>query len=298
MTVGEVLAVLLGEHGAPPSVARGFIRTIAGSELNVAVALSRLGANVSIATCLGRDSLGDAVAGALEREMLTAAIRRVESPTGVLLRGANGAGAMHLRHASAATELTQAEVDGAWNEPDAVFLSGITAVRSPSACAAVVHAARRARDEGALVVIDPNYRPALGSRTDFARALRPLRTLADIAIGDLDELADLAGTEPRDAVPVLLESGCRLVITKRGADGAIAYDGTTDYEVRSLASTVVDTVGAGDAFAAGVLFAAARGLSVPASLQLGSTLAAHVVETLGDIQGLPYLTPTTSGAGR
>ena len=290
--------MLLGERGAPPAVARRFTRTIAGSEFNVAAALSRLGVTVSIATCLGRDSLGDAVAEDLECAMIMASVRRVESPTGVLLRGANGVGAMHLRHASAATELRPADVDDAWNEPDAVFLSGITAVRSPSASAAVLYAARRARDEGALVVVDPNHRPALGSRADFARALRPLRTLADIAIGDRDELADLAGTTPRGAVPVLLESGCRLVIAKLGADGAIAYDGTTQHEVRSLARAVVDTVGAGDAFAAGVLFGAARGLSVPASLQLGSTLAAHVVETLGDIQGLPDLISTTSGVDR
>jgi 2-dehydro-3-deoxygluconokinase len=144
----------------------------------------------------------------------------------------------------------------------------------------------RAREAGALVVVDPNLRPALADRTTFGTALAALRGRIDIAVGDADELALLAGTAAEHAVDALLGDGCRLVVTKLGAAGAAAKD-DQGHGCRVASHVrpgeVVDTIGAGDAFTAGMLAAILDGQSPDAALERGSARAAAVVRTRGDI---------------
>lgn len=291
-TLGEVLAVFLAEDASALAQATCFRRTVAGSESNVAAGVVRLGMCSRLLTCVGRDPMGDAVAATLAHWGIDAVIERSESRhTGVLIRGLAQEGpaqAVNLRQDAAATELSPGWVDQAWlPQPAVVFLTGITAVRSPTAQAAAVHAAERGRSEGALIVVDPNLRPSLGSPGAFRSALGPLAALTDVAIGDRLELSLLANACPDSAVRSLLASGCRLVVEKRGALGAWATDGRSEWEVASCAATVVDTVGAGDAFAAGLIASVAAGKSVPGSLALASEVAAAVVATAGDVEGFP-----------
>jgi sugar/nucleoside kinase (ribokinase family) len=78
-----------------------------------------------------------------------------------------------------------------------------------------------------------------------------------------------------------------LVVVKRGAKGAYATDGHSHWEVDAAAGPVLDTVGAGDAFAVGLLSALLDGEPVPEALARGSWVASLVVATVGDIEGLP-----------
>jgi 2-dehydro-3-deoxygluconokinase len=291
-TVGEVLAVMLAEEHAPLSEVTRFRRIVAGSESNVAAGLVRLGHRARLATRVGADPLGDAVAAALEGWGIESFVTRSARPTGMIVRGRGtnaGTEAVHLREGAAAMELSAADVEAAWTDDvDAVFLTGITAVRSASAHVAAELAARLAREAGALVVVDPNIRLRLGSHDQYAEALAALRPVTDIAIGDLTELAALAGTATVDAVSALLDYGCRIVVTKRGADGATAVDAGGEYSVASHATRVVDTVGAGDAFAAGFIAGVLEGQPIQDSLELASRVASRVVATPGDVEGFPW----------
>lgn len=291
-TLGEALAVFIPNDGASLATATAYRRTVAGSELNVAAAVLRLGHPARFVTVVGRDGLGDAVDQALTGWGIDARVGRSDRPTGTLVRELATGGptaAVHLRTDSAATELGPDQVDAAWS-PDvaAVFVTGITAVRSPSASAAVRRTVELARAAGAVVVCDPNLRPRIAGPDAFARALSTIRGLVDVAVGDPAELALLSGTSPADAPAALLEQGCRLVITKFGAGGARAVDAAGTYSAPSQATGVVDTVGAGDAFAGGVIAGLLEGATVAEMLDLGSAVAARVVATAGDIEGLPF----------
>lgn len=289
-TLGEVLAVFLAEDATLAEATR-FRRTVAGSEANLAAGVVRLGVPARLVTTVGRDALGDAIARTLDNWGIDAHVSRSDLPTGTLVRdlaGTSPANAVHLRTGSAATEIGASQVNAAWGPGiDAVFVTGITAVRSESARAAVERTVRLARDGGALVVVDPNLRLRLGGHEQFREALSGLAGLIDIAIGDPAELALL--TDANDPVSALLDSGCRLVVTKRGADGAVATDGRSEFRVATRATSVVDTVGAGDSFAAGFLAATLQGGSVTDALELGSVVAARVVATAGDTEGLPTM---------
>ncbi|KQO95709.1 carbohydrate kinase family protein [Leifsonia sp. Leaf264] len=293
-TLGEALAVFLADDFAagritPPVANSDYRRIVAGSESNVAVGVVRMGHEATLVTRVGTDDLGGSVSTQLSDWGIDARIIKDPRPTGVLVRGLNGVGAIHLRGGSAATALSPEDVDRAWS-PDvaAVFVTGITAVRSPSAASAVERTVELARRQGALVIADPNLRPALGTGTEYARALRPLRGRVDVAVGDLAELAVLAGTEEDVAVRALLESGCRLVVTKLGAAGVRATDGAREITMPSAATRVVDTVGAGDSFAAGLIAGLLEDLPFEDSIDLGTRVAASVVATVGDVEGIPW----------
>lgn len=158
-------------------------------------------------------------------------------------------------------------------------------MRSAAAAAAVYKTVELARRDGALVVADPNLRPALGDEATFRAAMAPLRGAIDVALGDAQELALLSGTAPDDAADALLAAGCRIVVSKRGAQGAWASDGDGTVEVPSnvAAADVVDTVGAGDAFAAGLIAALIERVPLAAAMQRASESAAQVVRVRGDV---------------
>jgi sugar/nucleoside kinase (ribokinase family) len=290
-TVGEALAVFLAHDPGPLAGATRFDRLVAGAEVNVAAGLVQEGHRARVVSRVGDDPLGDAVEHQIARWGLGACISRdAARPTGTLIRtigGADRGEAVHLRVGAAAEALTPADVDEAWTDDvAAVFVTGITMVRSDSAAAAVERAVVLARRVGALVVVDPNVRPALADRASFRVALRPLRGRIDIAVGDPDELALLAGTGEQDAVATLLGSGCRMVVTKLGAAGAMATAATgqsSRVPAYVSAGELVDTIGAGDGFTAGFLAGILDGESVESALERGALRAAAVVRTRGDV---------------
>ncbi|KQR39418.1 sugar kinase [Microbacterium sp. Leaf159] len=283
-TLGETLAVFLSTDSPSPRTAVEYCRVVAGSEANVATACAHLGHDAILVTRVGHDPLGDSVANQLSEWGVGEFVLRDSRPTGVLVRGPHGVDAVHLRQGSAATALSVQDVEAAWrSEVSVVFVTGITAVRSLSARRAVERAVELARANGAIVVVDPNYRSALGDPAAFAEALSGLRGRADIAIGDRFELALLAGTEPEDAVERLLGTGCRVVVVKDGAAGAIVHRTDGSFHQPSVVAAVRDTVGAGDAFAAGFISGFLDQLTFEECAARAAVVASRVVETMGDV---------------
>lgn len=289
-TLGEALAVFLARGDGPLERATEFDLIVSGAEVNVAVGLVQEGHRARIVSRVGADPLGGAVVERLVDWGVDARVARdTARPTGTLVRTTGGMDrgeAVHLRQGAAAEGIAPGDVEDAWSDDvAAVFVTGITMVRSESAARAAERTVALAREAGALVVVDPNLRPALGDRATFARALAPLRGRIDIAIGDSDELAALAGTGAA-AATTLIADGCQLVVTKLGADGAMLTDAAgVEYRVGSLVDPddIVDTIGAGDAFTAGLLAALLDQEPPAAALERASRRAAAVVRTRGDI---------------
>ena len=85
------------------------------------------------------------------------------------------------------------------------------------------------------------------------------------------------------------ERGARLVVVKLGAQGAY-FDSDvagTSHVAGFPVAEVVDTVGAGDGFAVGVVSALLQGLAVPDAVRRGAWIGARAVQVLGDTEGLP-----------
>lgn len=302
VTAGEVLAAFIAEPDLPLGSADRFRRTLAGAEFNTAVGMARLGVQVGFAGRVGDDALGAAVEARLQAEGVAATITvdRI-SPTGLLVRDCGPSAPVEVvygRHGSAGSRLGAADFPvEEWGQARMVLVTGITAVLSESSAGAVDELVELAGRLGATLVIDPNVRRRLAAEGVFSAALAPHLGAAGIVLAGEDELAVLTGEADAEmAARALLNTGVGLVVGKRGAGGSWATDGRSIWRGDVRAVNAVDTVGAGDAFAAGFLSSVLDGQDVPAALARGARVAERVVRVWGDIEGLPTSAAMMTGA--
>lgn len=197
----------------------------------------------------------------------------------------------YYRFQSAGSALTTDDVLPALRpEVRMLHLTGITAALSDSCAAAVRAAAQHAHAAGITVSLDVNYRSRLWTRSDARLALRPLLAFVDVIFASEDELPLIAADQTvgeTAAAQEILEAGVQQVVVKRGAAGATAH--LSDRVLSSAARqvTVVDLVGARDAFVAGYLSALLDGEDAESRLDRAVTTAAFAVSRSGDWEGLP-----------
>ncbi|MFJ8045677.1 sugar kinase [Kitasatospora sp. NPDC096147] len=290
LTLGETMAALRTE--APLRLGGPARLSVAGSESNVAIGLARLGHRADWLGVVGADQPGELVLRTLRAEGVGLRYARTtaDAATGFIAfdRAARDVTRVsYHRRGSAGSTLTAAEAEAAVAgcAPERVHLTGITPALSGTAGAAVLAAARTARTVGARVSLDVNYRARLWSRAEAAAALRALLPLVDTVFASEDELDLLTSAE--DAVPALLAAGVPEVVVTAGAAGARAHTPGRSHVRAAAATTVADSIGAGDAFVAGYLSAALDGLPVGERLARGVVAGAFCVGGHGDWESLP-----------
>ncbi len=199
VTFGEAMVLHLAEPGVPLAAATSLRRSIAGSELNVAVGLARLGVRTGWFGLLGDDVHGRLIRGVLRAEGVdTTRVRLVpDGWTGLLVRDAHAerpVTVVYHRAGSSASTLTPDDVDPDYlGGAGTLFLSGITAVLSESARTASARAVELAAERGLTVVLDPNVRRRLGPVERTAEVLRPLAAAAHVVLAGLDEAELITG---------------------------------------------------------------------------------------------------------
>lgn len=190
------------------------------------------------------------------------------------------------RKHSAASLMRPEEIPAGWIEQARwLHLTGITPALSDT-CAQTTHAALdRARAAGLTVSFDVNYRALLWPPQAAGAALEPLCKAADItfvARRDADALFGIKG-EPSDVARTLYGRWGGTVIVTSGEQGAAAYDGTAAYHVDAIPTTLVDRLGAGDAFTSGVIDQLRAGAPLETALRFAAALAAIKLSLSGDI---------------
>jgi fructokinase len=244
LVIGEALVDVVSSVVEPVETALP-----GGSPLNVAVGLQRLGIPTTLHSAFGADPHGVAIAQHLEESGVTV------TPGTVSDRETSIAQATIAPDGTATYSFSIA-----W-DPGPVDTSGFTLVHTGSIGAALEPGAseveRLLAATGAVVSYDPNVRPALMG--DHAAALARVERL--VALADVVKASDedIAWLYPDAAVAQILEHwlalGPRLVVVTRGGDGADALTDAGPVHVDAAATTVVDTIGAGDSFTAGLLAA-------------------------------------------
>ncbi|MER6562459.1 carbohydrate kinase [Streptomyces sp. NPDC001027] len=224
-----------------------------GSPANVALGLSRLGHPVQLATRVGRDDFGRLVQGHLE----TSGVKLVH---GSVVDAATSTAIAVLDDAGAATyafDITWALSDPVEEElrdgpPTHVHTGSIATALSPGADQ--VFSTLNALRPSATVSYDPNLRPALLRPAEQEREqVEQLVAISDVVKASEEDLAWLHPNETPDRTAARwARNGPALVILTRGANGAQAWWRHGSQSVAPVPVRVVDTVGAGDAFMAGL----------------------------------------------
>ncbi|MFL6696091.1 MAG: sugar kinase [Vitreoscilla sp.] len=298
LTAGEALVLLAAATtGALEDVER-FRRFSAGAELNVAIGLARLGLRVGYLSRVGDDAFGRFLLATLEREGLARALVAIDPArsTGFMLKSSAGDGADpaidYYRRGSAASAMDACDL--ARVAPAGVrhvHLTGILPALSTGCRELAFALAATARTQGHRVSFDPNLRPRLwGSPDEMVSTLNALAAQADVVLPGLAEGRLLTGRQSaQDIASFYLELGAGAVVVKLGAEGAFCADhsGLRAHVPGVAVARVVDTVGAGDGFAVGVVSGLLEGLSLEAAARRGNAIGARVVQFPGDSDGLP-----------
>ena len=298
LSMGETMALLVAQEPGPLAEVQSFSKRIAGADTNVAIGLARLGFKVGWVSRLGADSFGSYVRKTIEAEGVDASQVEIDTQrsTGFMLKSRSVDGSdpaiEYYRRGSAASQLGKAHLHTDYAlRARHVHATGITPALSPAARELVAHAMQTLRAAGRSVSFDPNLRPSLWPDVATMRdTLNDLARHADWVLPGISEGQLLTGqTTPADIAAWYLDRGAKAVVIKQGAEGAYFRTATGEQgQVPGVpVPVVVDTVGAGDAFAVGIISAQLEGLTWPQALRRANWIASRALQVVGDMEGLP-----------
>lgn len=295
--MGEPMGLFMAQQQGDLSEVESFQTSIAGAEYNVAVGLARLGHQPAYCTALGFDPMGEKILrGMRANGISTDLVTQVEGEqTGLMLKGYTAHGdpeIAYYRKGSAASKISTHQIDkldlfGAeW-----LHVTGVFPAVSGSALAAVKRLVSRAQALDLTISFDPNLRPQLWeSEKVMVSTLNSLASCANTVLPGLAEGKILTGQDTPEGIAAFYhEKGVQNVIVKLGTQGAYfsKKDGDSGIVPVFPVERVVDTVGAGDGFAAGVISALAEGESLMEATFRGTVMGAIQVAHQSDNEGLP-----------
>lgn len=301
ITIGEAMLRLSVPAGVRLEETERLDLHVAGAEANTAIALAQLGRSVSWVSGLPKSPLGRKVGRELRANGVdTSHVQWVDGarmglyfvelagpprPVSVVYDRAGSAAATMAATHLPAEVIASAEV---------IHLSGITPALSESCRLLSLDVAERARSGRARLTVDINYRAKLWSPEDARSCLSDLARGADVVVitrEDANDVFEVRGV-PMDMATRLrnmLEAGC--VVLTLGDGGSIWVSDHGTGSESAIPTVIVDRLGAGDAFMAGVIDGLLaddmeRGVktgTVLASLALG-TRGDHVITTRDEVE--------------
>ena len=235
----------------------GFRMYPGGSPFNVAVGVARLGVPVAFASKVSSDLFGRFLGDYLRSEGIDARFALPSDALSTLAFVAmedNEPAYAFYSEGAADTLLTPNEIPAALFEETAILHFGSISLLRGTTPDAILATAERLKGQ-ALLSFDPNVRPGLvRDETAYRALLDRLFALADlvkISAADLSWL--LPDHSLHEAITDLASRGPALVVVTQGSKGVLARRGSEEWNVPAFAIEMVDTVGAGDSFSAGLL---------------------------------------------
>lgn len=285
VTFGELMLRLSAPPGRRLNQAAALDATFGGAEANVAAALANWGFRARMVTALPEHAVGQAA---------IAALRTPGVDTRYILRQGDRVGLYYLEHGAsqrpsqviydragssiASIQPGQIDWSAVFQGADWFHWSGITPALGPSVAEVLREALDAAKRAGVKISADLNYRAKLWSKQQAREVLTPLMQHVDLVIGNEEDAANVFGIEPSDAdvaagrvTPEAYRSVAQQLVVQLSVKmsavtlreslsasdngwSACLFDGKDFHVSRRYTIHVVDRVGAGDAFAAGLIY--------------------------------------------
>lgn len=312
ITVGRVSMDLFAvDIGADFNDITAFETGVGGSPVNIAIGSSRLGLNSIAFTAVGHDEVGRFVKHYLQKDGVNTDYISVKSDsrTGMAVVGVQPPDKFPLvfyRENPADIHLSIDEAKALpLTETRAVSLSG-TALSRGSAHDVTLYIAEQARRHPTTTFIDLDLRPDQWTHPlAYGLHMRRLIPLCDVIIGTEEEFYAALAPHPepimqggkmddgqQDELNSLLkqyqERHTATLVLKRGDKGVMIFDGNESYVVEGFPVEILNTVGAGDAFASGLINSWAQGWDWRKSARFANACGAIVVTRHGCARAMPY----------
>lgn len=274
-----------------------FAPYVGGAVFNTAIALGRLGAPAGFFSGLSSDLFGGQFRDALGASKVSSTYAHTSPrPTTLaFVKLTNGQATYTFYDENTAGRmLTVDDLPQLGNEIEAMLFGAISLISEPAGSA--YEEFMRREHESRVMMLDPNIRPNfIPDKAKHLRRIRAMMAMADIvklSDEDLNWFGEAGSHE--DVIRNWLDRGPKLIVVTHGSEGAVGYTREHAVTVMPEKVEVVDTVGAGDTFNAGILAslheqglltkAAISGLSKDAihkALALGAKAAAVTVSRAG-----------------
>lgn len=298
VTMGECMLQMNPVQTGPLRTVTLFEKHCAGAESNVAIGFCRMGHTSGWMGRVGSDEFGKYILMNLRSEGVDVSRAKVDTdaPTGVYfiqrfypIPGKSTV--FYYRKGSAASRFSPDDVDPEYIRSARIFhVTGITPALSDSCREATWKALEIAKKAKKILTFDTNIRIKLWSAERAKETLTPMIQLVDYLFVDQGDAKILIGEEePRRIGEKFLKIGPSLVVIKLGAKGSAAMTEKEYFMRPGFSVPVVDKIGAGDAFVAGVLVSLLDGKPLDRALEIGNAAGALVVTVRGDTEAIPSL---------
>lgn len=292
VVIGEAVLDIVRDYAGIESAYPG------GSPTNVAVGLARLGQNTCLVSEWAHDDAGARIARHVGDEGV--AVGRTSwsasTPTARAYLQADGSAEYDF---DIGWSLGLDGVEAVDSFPAHHLHTGSLATQLMPGAAAVLHIVERMRPT-MTVSFDPNARAQLvGDHSVAARRAEKIVELADVVKASDEDLQFLyPDLNLNDVVADWLRRGPSLVIITRGSEGSTVYLGGRSLDVPAVATTVKDTVGAGDSFMSALLdgLASLGYLGVTGKLRIGSATLEDVIPAVQRASRAAAITVSRAGA--
>ncbi|MDF2564523.1 MAG: 2-dehydro-3-deoxygluconokinase [Massilibacillus sp.] len=296
LTIGEPMGLLVADEVKPLENVEHFTRYVAGAEINFAVGMARLEHKVAYVSKLGNDPFGKHIKNFLAENKIDNRYISFDNEhmTGMQLKAKVEVGdpeVVNFRKNTASANMNVndiAQID--WSTIKHLHITGIPPALSSSCRATIYELITAARKHEVRISFDTNLRPALWKdKQEMIDVINDLAFKCDIVLPGVSEGKLLTGSDDLDEIAdFYLKSGVKTVVIKVGAKGAFVKTNEGSFTVPAFkVDHIVDTVGAGDGFAVGVVSALLEGLDLKNAVKRGAAIGALAIMSPGDNDGLP-----------
>jgi len=292
LTVGEILIDLISTEYDDNFNCDTYQKFFGGSPGNIALNVKKLGKKSAVASAVGKDGLGEYLIKSLVKDGVdTSNIQIVDYSTSLVMVTKSKSTPTPIFYRGADYNLTYtSKLEESLLNSKIIHFSCWPISMKPTRHT-IEKILEIASKNKRLVGFDPNYHPLIWKNGENGiEYVKSIISKVDIVKPSDDDAERLFGKDkPENQVEKFLKLGAKLVILTLGSNGAIVSNGIETLCIDSLATKVVDTTGAGDAFWSGFYTAILKGYTVRQALSFGFAVSAYKLKYVGAVVNLPNL---------
>lgn len=300
-TLGDALITFNPSETGPLRYVPSFTRKVGGAELNFAIGCARLGLNIKWASRLGGDEFGRVIYNFARGEGVDLSeVEFVENyPTSLNFKEIREDGSgktFYYRYQSPILTMEPSDItEDMFEGVDLIHLTGVFLAIDPKNLAIVKRVLEIAAEKNIRISFDPNIRLKLWTLDQAKAAYMEILPSVDILLTGLDEIEMIIGDSADRALEQCAKDfNIEQLVIKDGGNGARVYQNGAWHKKEAFPVNPIDTVGAGDGFDAGYVYATLHGYSPEEALEFANGVGALVTTVSGDNEGLPYLEEVTA----
>ena len=290
--IGELLVDMISDDYDADNSCNKYSRYVGGSPANITMNIKRLGGNPIISASVGNDRLGEFLINNLKKNNInTEFINKVNNSTSMVLVTKSKETPLPIFYRSADYNLEYNEDIGSILKNSKIVHFSCWPISQKKSRKVIEKVIEEARKNNVLIGFDPNYHEMIWEEGhDGIEYIKNLIGKLDIIKPSEVDAERIFGPDtPENHVDKFIQCGAKLVIMTLGKDGAIVSNGTETIKFKTLATEVVDTTGAGDAFWGGFYTALTSNYPLKEALNIGFATSAFKLKNVGAIAELPSI---------